>query len=164
MIITEACDAIFTPTMGAAARLVMTEVIPGSPIRTIILADRSPLTLAQVGSPEPPECHLPIVSLFQSLLLLHIEVLTKLGPFIRQKCMRLSSPPRKSRKKVLKESWSRVVCELSDDVIFCSIASRNNDATGSQFRAFPLNARAVLPAIKRTERDSPMSAFLGWPD
>jgi hypothetical protein len=47
----------------------MTEVIPGSSIRTVILAHRAPLALAQVGSPEPPR-RSPTVRLFQSLLLL----------------------------------------------------------------------------------------------
>jgi hypothetical protein len=72
MIVAEAGNAIFTPTIGATARLVVTEVIPGSSIRTIILANRSPLALAQVGSPEPPRCS-PTVRLFQSLLFLHRE-------------------------------------------------------------------------------------------
>src|SRR6516165_2103260 len=80
MIVAEAGDAIFTPTIGATARLVMTEVIPGSSIRTVILAHRSPLALAQVGPPEPPRCSVTL-RLFQSLLLLHREVLTTGFPF-----------------------------------------------------------------------------------
>src|SRR5215831_7376967 len=70
MIVAEAGNGIFTPTIGAAARLVVTEVIPSSSIGTIILAHGSPLTLAQVGSPEAPSCS-PTIGLFQSLLLRH---------------------------------------------------------------------------------------------
>ena len=69
MVVAEAGDTIFTPTIGATARPVVTEVIPGSSIRTIVFANRSPLALAQVRSPEPPRCS-PTVRLFQSLLLL----------------------------------------------------------------------------------------------
>src|SRR5262245_30265128 len=70
MIVAEAGDAILTPTIGTTARLVVTEVIPGSSIWTIILANRSPLALAQVGSPEPPRCSHTVL-LFQSFLFLH---------------------------------------------------------------------------------------------
>src|SRR5262249_10652619 len=70
MIVAEAGDAIFTPTIGTTARLVMAEIIPGGSIGTIILANSSPFAFAQVGSPEPPRCS-ATVRLFKSFLFLH---------------------------------------------------------------------------------------------
>ena len=56
MVVAQAGNAIFAPTIGTAARLVVTEIIPGSPVRTVILTNRSPLALGQVGAPAPPMC------------------------------------------------------------------------------------------------------------
>src|SRR5262249_58226410 len=38
-------DAIFAPAVSAGARRVVTEVVPRVPVLTVVLADRSPLTL-----------------------------------------------------------------------------------------------------------------------
>src|SRR5258708_5669192 len=70
IVVAQAGNAIFAPTIGTAARLVVTEIIPGSPVWAVILTNRSPLALAQVGAPAPPMCP-PAVSLFQSFCFLH---------------------------------------------------------------------------------------------
>ena len=70
MVVAQAGDAIFAPAIGPAARLVVGEVIPGGPVRTVILADRSPLAFAQVRAPAPPMCP-PTVPLFQSFCFFH---------------------------------------------------------------------------------------------
>src|SRR4029077_3119102 len=37
MVVAQAGNAIFAPTIGTAARLVVTEIIPGGPVRTVML-------------------------------------------------------------------------------------------------------------------------------
>src|SRR5262249_19093449 len=46
--------AIRAPAVGARASVVMREIIPGVAVCTIILANRSPLPLAEVGAPALP--------------------------------------------------------------------------------------------------------------
>ena len=46
MIVAQTGNAIFAPTIGATARLVVTEIVPGGPVRTVILTNRSPLAFA----------------------------------------------------------------------------------------------------------------------
>src|SRR5262249_45294749 len=45
---------VFPPAIGAGAGLVVTEVVPGIPVIAIVFPHRSPLALAQIGSPFPP--------------------------------------------------------------------------------------------------------------
>src|SRR5215472_766432 len=54
MIIGETGDAVFAPTIGAAACLIMAQIIPRGSARTVVLADRSPLALAQIWAPATP--------------------------------------------------------------------------------------------------------------
>src|SRR4029453_17345215 len=44
-------DAVFAPAIGARAGVVVGKIIPGVPAFAVVLPDRSPLTLAQVGAP-----------------------------------------------------------------------------------------------------------------
>src|SRR5260370_34343928 len=71
MVVDQTGNAIFAPTISSTARLVMTEIVPGSPVRTVILTNRSPLALAQVGTPAAPMCP-PTVPLFQSFCFFHV--------------------------------------------------------------------------------------------
>jgi len=50
-VVADACNAVLTPVVGARTSLIMGEVIPGIAIRTVVLADRAPLPLAQVRTP-----------------------------------------------------------------------------------------------------------------
>src|ERR1700730_13758969 len=54
MVIAKAADPVFAPAIGPAARMVVREIIPGGAVLAVILAHRSPLAFAQVGSPAPP--------------------------------------------------------------------------------------------------------------
>src|SRR5262249_28482593 len=47
-------DPVLAPAIGARARLVMAEVIPGVAVSAVVLADRAPLPLAQIRSPPLP--------------------------------------------------------------------------------------------------------------
>src|SRR6187431_2715243 len=54
LVIGVASDAVLTPTVGAAARVVVREVIPGRAKFAVILANRAPLAFAQVRAEAPP--------------------------------------------------------------------------------------------------------------
>src|SRR5215469_7859901 len=54
LLIADAGKTLLTPMVGAGSGLVMTEVVPGISILAVILTDRAPLPLAQVGSPLSP--------------------------------------------------------------------------------------------------------------
>src|SRR5262245_21671747 len=47
---------VLTPAMGAGARLVVREVVPGISHLTVVLAPRPPLALDEMGAPFPPGC------------------------------------------------------------------------------------------------------------
>ncbi len=51
MIIGNAGQTVLAPAIGARARLVVGEIIPGVAILAVVLTYRSPLALAQVGAP-----------------------------------------------------------------------------------------------------------------
>src|SRR5579862_8458073 len=48
-------QAVFAPAIGLAPRHVMREEVPGCAIRAVVLADRSPGTLAYIGAPAAPQ-------------------------------------------------------------------------------------------------------------
>ena len=52
--IRDAGDAVLVPPVGARARLVVGDVVPGGPARAVVLAHRAPGALAQIGSPALP--------------------------------------------------------------------------------------------------------------
>ena len=54
LIVADAGDAVFAPAIGAAAGVVVREILPSVAIRTVILADGSPLAFGQIRSPQPP--------------------------------------------------------------------------------------------------------------
>src|SRR6185312_1664337 len=47
-------DAVLAPSIGAAARVVVREIVPGGAARTVILAHRAPLPVADIRTPQPP--------------------------------------------------------------------------------------------------------------
>ncbi len=54
MVIADTCETILTPVIGARPGLVMSEVVPGVPILTVVFAYCAPLPLAKIGSPFSP--------------------------------------------------------------------------------------------------------------
>ena len=52
--VTPAGQTVFAPPVGAAARVLEREVRPGIPVGAVVLAHRSPGSLAEVGAPAPP--------------------------------------------------------------------------------------------------------------
>ena len=64
--ITQAEQAVFAPAVRAAARVVVREIVPGRPVLGVILADRSPLPLGEIGPPALPVA-LPPRVLFEPL-------------------------------------------------------------------------------------------------
>src|SRR5262249_1558702 len=64
----EAGEAVLAPTIGAAAGLIMGQIIPCRPTWAVILAHRPPLPLAEIGAPQPPIL-LAVAPLFHALLL-----------------------------------------------------------------------------------------------
>src|SRR5205085_7995886 len=54
LVVAESSDAVLAPAIGTAARVIMWEMIPGSAAGAVILANRSPLALAQICAPTLP--------------------------------------------------------------------------------------------------------------
>ena len=72
LVVADSAETVLAPLVGARARLVMREVVPGVAVFAVVLADRAPLPLAEVGSPFlPRDLRLPRV--VQSLLLRHVH-------------------------------------------------------------------------------------------
>ena len=63
LVVGDAGQPVFAPAVGARAGLIVGEEIPGVAVLAVILADRSPLALAEVGPP-----FLPVDLLLASLL------------------------------------------------------------------------------------------------
>src|SRR3569832_1992854 len=53
-VVAESGNAVFAPTLRAAARMVVRKVVPGCAVRTVVLAYGAPLALAEVRSPALP--------------------------------------------------------------------------------------------------------------
>ena len=54
MVVGNACQPVFAPAIGAGPRLVVSEIIPGVSAFAVILAHRTPLSLAKIGAPFLP--------------------------------------------------------------------------------------------------------------
>ena len=68
LVVGEAAEAVLAPPVGPGAGLVVGEVVPGVAVLAVVLADRPPLPLAEVGAPLlPGNARLP--GLVQPLLL-----------------------------------------------------------------------------------------------
>src|SRR5262249_57569304 len=64
----EAAQAVLVPTVGAAASMVVGEVVPCVSVGAVVLAHGAPCAFAQVGAPTPPVCF-PCFLLQQAVLL-----------------------------------------------------------------------------------------------
>src|ERR1700733_11783086 len=51
LLVAHTAESILAPFVGARARLVMREVIPGVAVFAVVLANRAPLPFSQIGSP-----------------------------------------------------------------------------------------------------------------
>src|SRR6516162_268860 len=56
LVVGDAGQAVLAPAIGAGARLIVAEVVPGVTAFAVIFADGPPLALAQVGTPLFPRC------------------------------------------------------------------------------------------------------------
>ena len=54
LVVRDAGQAVFTPSIGTGPRLIVAEVTPRVAVRAVVLAHGAPLALAQVRSPLPP--------------------------------------------------------------------------------------------------------------
>ena len=54
LVIAESPEPVLAPPVGARARLVMGEIVPRVAVFAVVLADRPPLPLAEVGAPFLP--------------------------------------------------------------------------------------------------------------
>ncbi len=54
LLVADAAHAILIPAVGAGARLVMVEVLPGVAVRAVVLAHRAPGALRQIRPPQAP--------------------------------------------------------------------------------------------------------------
>src|ERR1700730_11721460 len=54
VVVTETGETILTPMIGSRSRLIVREIIPCIAVLAVVLADRSPLSLAEVGAPLLP--------------------------------------------------------------------------------------------------------------
>src|SRR5215475_11548491 len=55
LVVREASQTVLAPVIGAGARLIMAEVVPGIAIVAVVFAHRAPLALAEVGPPFAPQ-------------------------------------------------------------------------------------------------------------
>src|SRR5215831_14843275 len=51
LIIANASESVFSPTIGARASLIVREIIPSISVSAVIFANGSPLTFAEIGPP-----------------------------------------------------------------------------------------------------------------
>ena len=73
LVVADAGEAVLAPAVGAAAGVVVREVVPGVAVGAVVLADGAPLPLAQVRPPAPPRLLAETV-FFQPALLLGVNL------------------------------------------------------------------------------------------
>src|SRR5206468_2383634 len=54
MFVREPGEAVLAPAVGAAPGMIVGEVVPGGPVRAVVLPDRAPLAFGEVGAPPLP--------------------------------------------------------------------------------------------------------------
>ena len=54
MVVAKTADAVLAPAIGAAARVIVRQIIPSIAIGAVVLAHRSPLPVTDIGTPAPP--------------------------------------------------------------------------------------------------------------
>src|ERR1700730_18085878 len=85
MVVAEARKAVFAPVIGAGPRLVVREIIPRIAVLAVVLANRAPLALTEIGAPllPPPS---PLSRLVETQLLRRL-------PAFWASLVRQQSPP-----------------------------------------------------------------------
>src|SRR5262249_37385334 len=68
LVVGDPAQPVLAPAVGAAARLVVGEIVPGIAVLAVVLAHRAPLALAEVRAPLPP-AHAGLARLGEALLL-----------------------------------------------------------------------------------------------
>src|SRR5262249_46404459 len=68
-VVADAGEAVLAPAVGAAAGVVVRQVVPGVARGAVVLADGAPLPLAEVRPPAPPRRPAEAVLLEAALLL-----------------------------------------------------------------------------------------------
>src|SRR5207249_3182072 len=94
LLVADAHDAVFTPTVGAAAGRVVAERVPGSATGAVILTNRAPLALTQIRSPRLPAGGRGLV---QASLFVHDMPLLQGGAMTVVGCRRVSDVTRNSK-------------------------------------------------------------------
>src|SRR5580704_1082627 len=61
--VAEAGQAVLTPAVRTGPGMVVREIVPGIAVRAVVLPDRAPLALADVGAPQ-----VPVTGLAQTIL------------------------------------------------------------------------------------------------
>src|SRR5215469_13099100 len=54
MAVAEAKDTVFAPSICLGARVIVAQIVPGVPVRAVVLPHRAPGALAEIGSPALP--------------------------------------------------------------------------------------------------------------
>ena len=54
VVVAESGNAVFAPAVGATARMIVREIVPGGAVFAVVLAHRAPLTLAEIRPPALP--------------------------------------------------------------------------------------------------------------
>ena len=72
-VVGDAGQSVLAPVIGARARLVVAEVVPGVAVVAVVLAHRAPLPLAEIGSPFPPRGGLGTGFLQATTLGVHLQ-------------------------------------------------------------------------------------------
>ena len=67
--VADAGDAILAPAIGAAAGVIMGEVVPGAAVGAVVFANRTPGALADIRPPLAPRSHSAGVGLVQAAML-----------------------------------------------------------------------------------------------
>src|SRR4051794_34863092 len=53
-VVADAGQAVLAPAIGPAASVIVRQIIPRLTVRAVVLANRAPLPLCQIGSPQSP--------------------------------------------------------------------------------------------------------------
>ena len=59
LVVTEPGDAVLAPAIGATARVIMRQILPGVAVLAVVLAHGAPLPFAQIRPPAPPRRSVP---------------------------------------------------------------------------------------------------------
>src|ERR1700722_3454759 len=78
--VADPADAVLSPAIRARPRMLVRKILPRRAVRTVILADRSPLPLGKIRPPAPPVLG-ALVGFLQALLFGCHRVVPRSGPW-----------------------------------------------------------------------------------